>query len=87
MLWKERTACLLLLFSSLLVTATAFIIQKDDRINRLRMADITVQEEQQASIGSTTVSKDNYDIVQVDLENGRDYPIYIGTGYSNEEGM
>jgi 3-dehydroquinate synthase len=27
----------------------------------------------------------DYDIVKVDLSDGRDYPIYIGTGYSDEE--
>ena len=37
-------------------------------------------------LGSTTVSKENYDIVSVDLDDGRDYPIYIGTGYSEDEG-
>jgi 3-dehydroquinate synthase len=37
--------------------------------------------------GCTTESFDNYDVVKVDLENDRDYPIYIGTGYSDEQGM
>ena len=37
-------------------------------------------------LGSTVVSKDHYDVVRVDLEDGRDYPIYIGTGYSDQEG-
>jgi 3-dehydroquinate synthase len=27
----------------------------------------------------------NYDVVTVDLADGRDYPIYIGTGYSDEQ--
>jgi hypothetical protein len=36
--------------------------------------------------GSTVVQMDNYDVVTVDLDAGRDYPIYIGTGYSDEEG-
>lgn len=36
-------------------------------------------------LGSTTVSRDNFDEVKVDLDGGRDYPIYIGTGYSEEE--
>jgi hypothetical protein len=39
-----------------------------------------------ALLGSTTVSKEHYDIVSVDLDDGRDYPIYIGTGYSEDEG-
>jgi len=37
-------------------------------------------------LGSSTIAKENYDVVKVDLENGRDYPIYIGTGYSDDEG-
>ena len=28
----------------------------------------------------------DYDIVKVDLSDGRDYPIYIGAGFSDEEG-
>lgn len=28
----------------------------------------------------------DYDIVKVDLSDGRDYPIYIGAGYSDDEG-
>ena len=36
-------------------------------------------------LGSSTVAKENYDVVKVDLDDGRDYPIYIGTGYSDEE--
>jgi hypothetical protein len=36
--------------------------------------------------GFTTVSTDKYDIVKVDLDDGRDYPIYIGTGYDDQEG-
>jgi hypothetical protein len=36
--------------------------------------------------GFTTVSTDKYDIVKVDLDDARDYPIYIGTGYDDQEG-
>ena len=39
-----------------------------------------------SDMGSSTIAKDNYDIVKVDLDDGRDYPIYIGTGYSDKEG-
>jgi len=28
----------------------------------------------------------DYDVVKVDLADGRDYPIYIGAGFSDEEG-
>ncbi|CAB9529024.1 3-dehydroquinate synthase (Partial), partial [Seminavis robusta] len=38
-----------------------------------------------ADEGSITVSTDKYDIVKVDLDDGRDYPIYIGTGYDDGE--
>jgi len=31
------------------------------------------------------MSESNYDVVKVDLSEGRDYPIYIGTGYSDEQ--
>jgi pheromone shutdown protein TraB len=39
-----------------------------------------------AFIGCTTLQYENYDVVTVDLDNDRDYPIYIGTNFSNEEG-
>lgn len=32
--------------------------------------------------GSTTLRTETYDVVQVDLADGRDYPIYIGSQYS-----
>eukprot|EP00970_Alexandrium_tamarense_P011859 scaffold2584_cov164-Alexandrium_tamarense.AAC.7 len=32
-----------------------------------------------------TASSTDYDIVKVDLADGRDYPIYIGSGFSDEE--
>lgn len=31
------------------------------------------------------MSEADYDVVKVDLSDGRDYPIYIGTGYSDEQ--
>ena len=31
------------------------------------------------------VDVDNYDVVRVDLTDGRDYPIYIGTSYTDEQ--
>ena len=37
-------------------------------------------------MGSSTVARENFDEVTVDLSDGRDYPIYIGAGYSDEEG-
>lgn len=36
--------------------------------------------------GSTLESTEQYDIIKVDLDRDRDYPIYIGTGYSDDEG-
>jgi 3-dehydroquinate synthase len=35
---------------------------------------------------ASTAEATEYDIVKVDLADGRDYPIYIGAGYSEEEG-
>ena len=35
---------------------------------------------------STTSAATDYDIVNVDLADGRDYPIYIGAGFSDDEG-
>ncbi|KAL7574823.1 hypothetical protein ACA910_010664 [Epithemia clementina (nom. ined.)] len=36
-------------------------------------------------LGSTTIAREYYDEVIVDLSDERDYPIYIGSGYSDEE--
>jgi hypothetical protein len=46
----------------------------------------TIADETSDLLGSKTICKENYDIVNVDLDDGRDYPIYIGTGYDDEEG-
>jgi hypothetical protein len=46
----------------------------------------TIADETSDLLGSTTIRKENYDIVTVDFDDGRDYPIYIGTGYDDEEG-
>jgi hypothetical protein len=46
----------------------------------------TISDETSDLLGSKTIHKENYDIVNVDLDDGRDYPIYIGTGYDDEEG-
>jgi len=40
----------------------------------------------QSSTAMGVVSGTDYDVVKVDLADGRDYPIYIGAGYSDEEG-
>jgi hypothetical protein len=37
------------------------------------------------NLGSATAT--DYDIVNVELADGRDYPIYIGAGFSDEEGQ
>jgi 3-dehydroquinate synthase len=34
---------------------------------------------------TSSSSTSNFDVVKVDLEDGRDYPIYIGTSYSEEQ--
>lgn len=35
---------------------------------------------------ASTAEATEYDIVKVDLADGRDYPIYIGAGYGEDEG-
>lgn len=35
---------------------------------------------------ASTTETTEYDVVKVDLADGRDYPIYIGAGFSEEEG-
>lgn len=37
------------------------------------------------SVASTTPTTTEYDIVKVDLTNGRDYPIYIGSDFTDTE--
>lgn len=41
--------------------------------------------EDDENLGSQVIRSENYDTVKVDLAGGRDYPIYIGTGYADEE--
>eukprot|EP00532_Pseudo-nitzschia_australis_P006254 CAMPEP_0168170484 /NCGR_PEP_ID=MMETSP0139_2-20121125/4206_1 /TAXON_ID=44445 /ORGANISM="Pseudo-nitzschia australis, Strain 10249 10 AB" /LENGTH=451 /DNA_ID=CAMNT_0008087993 /DNA_START=22 /DNA_END=1377 /DNA_ORIENTATION=+ len=41
--------------------------------------DAAVKQQQEAKIA------DNYDVVKVDLTDGRDYPIYIGTSFTDEQ--
>ena len=64
----------LLLSMVVLPMATAFVPNKSKSLQRLDMATEVDTE--------TDV---NYDTVTVDLTDGRDYPIYIGTGYSDEQ--
>lgn len=52
----------------------------------LLMATPTTNSGTNDLLGSSAIPMDHYDIVKVDLEDGRDYPIYIGTGYSDQEG-
>lgn len=35
---------------------------------------------------ASSATKTDYDVVKVDLSDGRDYPIYIGAGFTEEEG-
>jgi len=59
----------------------------NSQINQTATSAITPAASAPADLdGSKTVNMDHYDIVTVDLEGGRDYPIYIGTGYSDGEG-
>ena len=45
----------------------------------------TDTESADATTDTTTINKESYDIVKVDLSQGRDYPIYIGDGFNDEE--
>jgi 3-dehydroquinate synthase len=35
--------------------------------------------------GALSASNNEYDVVKVDLDDGRDYPIYIGAGFGEDE--
>jgi len=75
----QRILCLLLLAFG---WSSAFVVSSSaNAIKPLSATTAGVGDE----LGSTTVSRDNFDEVKVDLDGGRDYPIYIGTGYSEEE--
>jgi hypothetical protein len=65
----------------------SLLIQPQQQITTTTLRVLMDASAAASSLGSTTESKENYDIVKVDLENNRDYPIYIGTGYSDQEGM
>jgi len=54
-----------------------------DNVHTKSRTKMSVMLEEQ---GCTTESRKNYDIVNVDLSDDRDYPIYIGTGYEDKEG-
>lgn len=41
--------------------------------------------QQQTSLAMSSSTASNVDVVKVDLADSRDYPIYIGTGYSDEQ--
>jgi hypothetical protein len=56
------------------------------RIGRSAVESSSSSSSALLSLGSTTEHLDHYDIVRVDLDFDRDYPIYIGTEYSIEEG-
>ena len=57
------------------------------------LLDFTTSFTQQHAFGVKTAMKtylsssDEHDVVRVDLEDGRDYPIYIGTGFDDDAGM
>jgi hypothetical protein len=74
-MWSSQRSCLI---SSLLLSAASFAVAFVPASARPSFAATT---KLQASTTST-----DYDIVKVDLSDGRDYPIYIGAGFSDEEG-
>ena len=48
---------------------------------------VMMEQEDNLFLGCTTKQYDNYDVVTVDLDGNRDYPIYIGTNFTKEQGM
>jgi hypothetical protein len=79
---SRKTSCLLALFALASLSHGLSVPRGGAARPAFRLASSTAA----GDLGSTVVSMDRYDIVKVDLEDGRDYPIYIGTEYSDEEG-
>jgi hypothetical protein len=77
-LWAVTGASVSLAFSVPRVALT--------RRSQSQVFAATMSDETSDLLGSKTIHKENYDIVNVDLDDGRDYPIYIGTGFDDEEG-
>jgi len=46
---------------------------------------MTATDEASSTDQQPEVDTDNFDVVRVDLTDGRDYPIYIGTSYTDEQ--
>lgn len=87
-----RTTC----SSSLSSSVTSQTLDGRIAVTALQMSSDTTQEETAAVVttpstststtaAAATTTSTNYDVVNVDLADGRDYPIYIGTSYSDEQ--
>jgi 3-dehydroquinate synthase len=65
------------------VTTSAFQMSQsnDPTMMAWSFSTLCMSSGSSSSINTET----NYDVVKVDLSNGRDYPIYIGTSYSDEQ--
>ena len=83
---RQSSSSWLLSLHALLITfgvGESFVVSHRPAASKRMLSSISATPD---DLGSTTVSTDKYDIVKVDLSDDRDYPIYIGTGYADEEG-
>lgn len=53
--------------------------------NTASQLQMTATNEASADQQQAVNERENYDVVKVDLTDGRDYPIYIGTSYTDEQ--
>lgn len=79
------TLATLLLIS--IADISGFVIQGSHHISKLNSISsisLTVDSPIRGLVPKSS-TKTDYDVVKVDLSDGRDYPIYIGAGFSEEE--
>jgi 3-dehydroquinate synthase len=82
-------SCLLLLMPSAFAfhvgsTSSSYGGTINSSISRLQMTATNEASADQQQVANNDDIK-NYDVVKVDLTDGRDYPIYIGTSYTDEQ--
>jgi len=64
---------------------SAFISRDDHSLSKIMQQPQAKRRSQRSFSSTTAVTESEIDIVRVDLEDGRDYPIYIGTDFSPED--
>lgn len=64
---------------------SAFVITTGASHSQSRSISLPPSISSSTACRVATSSSTDYEIVKVDLEDGRDYPIYIGTGFSDEQ--